>query len=62
MANLPKQQAVHSWAVYQLKGTPAKLVGIVCDQPDDQSAIERAIEKYKVPPDERGKLMALRRD
>jgi hypothetical protein len=29
----------HSWAVYHLKGTPAKFVGIVYDQPDEQSAI-----------------------
>jgi hypothetical protein len=30
MAKLPPKPAtLHSWAVYHLKGTPAKLVGIV---------------------------------
>jgi hypothetical protein len=36
----------HSWAVYHLKGTPAKLVGIVDNAPDEQTAIARAIEEY----------------
>jgi hypothetical protein len=52
----------HSWAIYHLKGTPAQFVGIVFDQPDEQSAIKRAIEEYDIPENQRNRLMARRRD
>jgi hypothetical protein len=46
MAKRPtKPQHTHSWAVYHIKGTPAKLVGIIDDAPDEQTAIERAIDR-----------------
>jgi hypothetical protein len=54
-------QQNRSWAIYHIRHTPAKLVAIV-DAPDAETAIARAIEQENVPPNERGRLMARRRD
>ena len=61
MTKQPSSKQTHSWAVYHIKGTPAKLIGII-DAPDKETAIKRAIEEYNVPPNERGRLMARRLD
>jgi len=44
MAKRPtNQRQRHSWAVYHIKSTPAKLVGIIDNAPDEPTAIARAI-------------------
>ncbi len=59
---VPFKQKTHIWAVYHTMGTSAKFMGFIYGAPDEQTAIARAIEKYNVPPNERGRLMAKRRD
>jgi hypothetical protein len=51
-------QAANPFLGYHLKGTPAQFIGLVFDQPDDQAAIKRAIEEFKMPANQRDRLMA----
>jgi hypothetical protein len=62
MARRPTEQPSHSWAIYRLTSTPAKFVGIVYDVADAEGAIKQAIKQFKVRPNERGRLIAQRRD
>jgi hypothetical protein len=57
----PNRQQTHSWAVYHIEGMLAKLVGIVDDAANEQTAIARAIEEYQTP-NEGGRLIAVRQD
>jgi hypothetical protein len=61
MAKRPTEQTNYSWAVYHIKGTPARLVGIV-DASDERTAIKKVIEEHGVPENMRGRLIAQRRD
>ena len=59
---MPKRRRIsqaYPWAVF-VKDVPPKFVGIIDNAPDAQTAIERAIEQYRVPPNERGWLVAVR--
>jgi hypothetical protein len=59
---IKQQRSHHSWVVYHVRGTPAQLVGIVYDAADEKAAIKQAIEEYGVPENQRGRLIAQRRD
>ena len=61
---MPKRtsnQQDYSWAIYHIRGTPARFVGIV-DAPDERSAIKKATEEFGVPENLRNRLIARPRD
>jgi hypothetical protein len=58
-ATAPRKQ--HRWAIYQIGGTPAKLLGHV-EAPDEESAIKQAIEEFSITnPQLQKRLLAQRR-
>jgi hypothetical protein len=58
MVKRTSKQQNYSWSIYRLHGKPAQLIGIVYDQPNEQAAIKQAIEEFKVPANQRGRLIA----
>jgi hypothetical protein len=60
-------QATNHQATYPLVGDlphsrdTAQFIGIVFDQPDQESAIKKAIEEYGIPENQRNRLIAQRR-
>jgi hypothetical protein len=62
MAKPPTKPQTHSWAIYHLKGTPAQFIGLIFDQPDEPAAIKQAIGEFKVPANQRMRLVARQRD
>jgi hypothetical protein len=59
---MAKRPPTHSWAIYHIRGTPAQFIGIVFDQPDQESAIKKAIEEYDIPANQHDRLIARQRD
>jgi hypothetical protein len=57
MANKP-DQSDHTWRIH-LKARPAKTIGYV-DAPDAETAIDKAIEEFKIDPRIAERLMAER--
>ena len=51
-------QPTLSWSVF-IKDVPPKFVGIIDTAPHAETAIEHAIERYRVPPNERGWLVVV---
>jgi hypothetical protein len=46
----------HRCAIYHIKGTPAKLLGHV-EAPDEEGAIKKAIEEFKIAPELQKRLL-----
>jgi hypothetical protein len=57
---IPAASKPHRWDIYHIKGTPAVLLGHV-EAPDEESAIKRAIEEFKISPALQKRLLAQRR-
>ena len=53
----PPASKPNRWNIYHIKGTPAVLLGHV-EAPDDESAIKRAIEEFKISPALQKRLLA----
>jgi hypothetical protein len=56
----PPASKPNIWNIYHIKGTPAVLLGHV-EASDEESAIKRAIEEFKISPALQKRLLAQRR-
>jgi hypothetical protein len=62
MPKKPAPKEMRSWRIHRIRSTPAAYIGIV-EAPDEEAAIQAAIEKFKVTnPDQQKRLVAQRRD
>jgi hypothetical protein len=50
----PSESKPNRWNIYRIKGMPAVLLGHV-EAPDEESAIKRAIEDFKISPPPRSR-------
>jgi hypothetical protein len=53
---MPREQ---HWRVVRIKATSSEVLGHV-SAPDEQIALERAIEEFRIRPDQRNRLLVLR--
>jgi hypothetical protein len=56
----PPASKPNKWNIYHIKGTPAVLLGQV-EAPDEETAIQPAIEEFKISPTIQKRLLAQRR-
>ena len=61
-SGMSKQPTLHPWSIYRIRNTPAELLGRVY-APDEKTAIEKAIEEFKITnPAQYKRLIARRVD
>jgi hypothetical protein len=61
MESDPNQQA-YSWAIYRIRASAARFIGIVEGQSNEAAAIRQAVEDFKIPPDLADRLLAQRQE
>ena len=49
----------YRWAIYHIKGTPAKFIGTVT-APDEQTALKTAVVELEIEPKIRNRIVAMR--
>jgi hypothetical protein len=54
----PKKPQRQTWHIYHFRGTPAQYLGMV-EASDADAAIKKAIEGFKVPPQQHKRLVAV---